>query len=143
MRILSIDPGSRRIGLAISDPTGTIANPLMVLMHESREVDADLIAREVLKNEVDLVIVGQSIDDNGEPTFEGRRAARLARALSRKVTIPVEFWNESFSTQEAKKARVMMGGSRRKRSGHLDDLAATVILQSYLDSLSMAKDRSG
>jgi putative Holliday junction resolvase len=129
--------------VAISDPTGTIANPLLVLTHRSREVDTDFIAREVVKNDVDLIVVGQSLDDNGEPTFEGRRAARLAQALSRKVTIPVEFWNESFSTQDAKKARVMMGGSKKKRSGHLDDLAATVILQSWLDAHSITKDRSG
>lgn len=143
MRIMSIDPGSRHIGLAISDLSGTIANPLMVLTHRSRDVDTDLIAREVIKNEVDLIVIGQSLDDNGKPTFEGRRAARLARTMSRKISVPVEFWNESFSTQDAKKARVMMGGSKKKRSGHLDALAATVILQSYLDARSVTKERSG
>lgn len=140
MRIMSIDPGSKHIGLAISDPTGTIANPLMILIHKSRESDSDNIAREVLKNEIELIVIGQSLDENGEPTYEGRRSTRIARSLARKVTVPVKFWNESFSTQDAKRARIMMGGARKKRSGHLDDLAATVILQSFLDSRSGQKD---
>jgi putative Holliday junction resolvase len=142
MRVLSIDPGSKHIGLAISDPTGTIANPLMILKHISRESDTDLIAQEILNNKVELIIVGQSLDDNGEPTYEGRRSIRIAQALARKVSVPLRFWNESFSTQEAKRARVMMGGSRRKRAGHLDDLAATVILQSFLDAQSVDKESS-
>jgi len=142
MRIMSIDPGSRHIGLAISDPTGTIANPWMILKHKSRESDTDFIALEVLNKDIELIVVGQSLDDNGEPTFEGRRSARIAQALARKVTIPVEFWNESFSTHDAKRARIMMGGSRKKRAGHLDDLAATVILQSYLDARSGKKENS-
>ena len=142
MRIMSLDPGSKNIGLAISDPTGTIANPLMVLKHVSRESDTDIIAREVLNNDIDLIIVGQSVDDNGEPTYEGRRSARIAQALARKVNIPVKFWNESFSTHDAKRARIMMGGSRKKRSGHLDDLAATIILQSYLDARLATKETS-
>jgi len=142
MRIMSLDPGSKNIGLAISDPTGTIANPLMILKHKSRESDTDFIAQEVLNNNIDLVIVGQSLDNNGEPTFEGRRSARIAQSLARKVTVPVKFWNESFSTQDAKRARVIMGGSRKKRSGHLDDLAATIILQSYLDARLVTKENS-
>jgi putative Holliday junction resolvase len=139
---MSIDPGSKNIGLAISDPTGTIANPFMVLKHRSREEDTDFIAQQVLDNQIDLIIVGQSLDDHGEPTYEGRRSARLAKVLSQKVSIPVKLWNESFSTQEAKRARILMGGSRKKRSGHLDALAAAVILQSYLDMEANKKENS-
>ena len=139
---MSIDPGSINIGLAISDPTGTIANPFMVLKHRSREEDTDFIAQQVLDNQINLIIVGQSLDDHGEPTYEGRRSARLAKVLSQKVSIPVKLWNESFSTQEAKRARILMGGSRKKRSGHLDALAAAVILQSYLDMEANKKENS-
>lgn len=143
MRIMSLDPGSKNLGLAISDPTGTIANPLMILKHKSREEDTDFIAQLVLDRDIELIIIGQSLDDNGEPTFEGKRSARIARVLTRKVAIPVKLWNESFSTQDARRARIMMGGSRKKRSGHLDDLAATVILQSYLDAPSNRKENFG
>jgi putative Holliday junction resolvase len=134
MRILGIDPGSKRIGLAIGDPTGTIANPLTVVLHVSRLVDAAAVAELATSHEVGLIVVGQSFDDDGNPSFEGRRSRRFAEALKTQTGIPVVLWEESFTTQDARSARIQMGVSRKKRSGHLDDLAATLLLQSYLDA---------
>jgi len=134
MRILAVDPGSKRIGLAISDPTGTIANPLMVIEHVARVVDAAAVAEMAISHQAGLIIIGQSFDDNGTPSFEGRRSSRFAEALKTQTTIPVMLWEESFTTQDARLARIQMGASRKRRSGHLDDLAATVLLQSYLDA---------
>ena len=134
MRILAIDPGSKRIGLAISDPTGTIANPLTVLSHVSRPVDAAVVAELATSHAVGLIVIGQSFDDDGNPSFEGRRSARFAAAIKTQASIPVVLWEESFTTQDARSARIRMGVSRKNRSGHLDDLAATVLLQSYLDA---------
>ena len=74
------------------------------------------------------------IDENGKPNFEGRRSARFAKVLRTQTNLPVKLWDESYSTQYARQARIQMGVSRKKRSGHLDDIAATVILQSYLDA---------
>jgi len=137
MRILAVDPGSKNIGLAISDPTGTIANPLMILKHISRDRDADMIIEQAISNAAVTIIIGQSVDEeDGSPTFEGRRSARLARTISRKTSLQVELWDESGSTREAKQTRRMMGVSRKKRVGHLDELAATFILQSYLNENS-------
>ena len=133
MRILGVDPGEKRIGIAVSDPTGTIANPLTVVKHVSRPVDAAAIAALAAEHEAGLIVVGQSLDENGEPTFEGRRAARLAAAIRKQCDLPVELWDEGFSTQKARAARIALGSPRKKRRGHLDDLAATVILQGYLD----------
>lgn len=140
MRILAVDPGSRNIGLAVSDPSGTIANPLVVIKHTSRERDADLIVELAVTNEVMKIIVGQSIDENGEPTFEGRRSARLASTISKRTSLPVELWDESFSTHEAMLTRRMMNVSKTKRKGHIDDLAATIILQSYLDQNTVKEE---
>jgi putative Holliday junction resolvase len=134
MRILAVDPGEKRIGVAISDETGTIANPLTVLRHVKRNLDAAQVADIARERGAELIIVGQSLDDEGKPTFEGRRAARFARALREQTDLPVLLWDEAFSTQTARAARIAMGVPRKKRAGHLDDLAATVILQSYLDS---------
>jgi putative Holliday junction resolvase len=134
MRILAVDPGSKRIGLALSDLTGTIANPLMVVQHVARLVDAAAVAEVAASQEVGLIVVGQSLDDDGNPSFEGRRASRFAEALKTQTTIPVVLWEESFTTRDARSARIQMGVPRRKRTGHLDDLAATVLLQSYLDA---------
>jgi len=136
MRILAVDPGSKRIGLAISDPTGTIANPLTVLEHVARLIDAAAVAELAKINGAVLIVVGQSLDDKGQPTFEGRRAGRFAEILKAQTDLPVVFWDESFTTQEARAARIAMGVSRKNRQGHLDSLAATVLLQSYLDANS-------
>jgi len=134
MRILAVDPGSKRIGLALSDPTGTIANPLTVLNHVARLLDAAAVAELAKTNGAGLIIVGQSLDDDGHPTFEGRRAGRFAEALKTQTNLPVVYWDESFTTQDARAARIAMGVSRKNRLGHLDSVAATVLLQSYLDA---------
>ena len=142
MRILGVDPGSKYIGLAISDPTGTIANPLMVIEHRSKEVDADQIANQVKIHSVERIVIGQSIDAEGLPTFEGRKSTRLAGLLQRKVFRQVILWNEGFSTQDVRKAKIMMGVSKKDRKGHFDELAATIILQSYLDSLGIISENT-
>lgn len=134
MRILAVDPGSKRIGLAISDPTGTIANPLTVIQHVARLVDAAAVAELAASHAAGLIVVGQSFEEDGNPSFEGRRSLRFSEALKTQTTIPVVLWEESFTTQDARQARIQMGVSRKNRSGHLDDLAATVLLQSFLDA---------
>ncbi len=136
MRILAVDPGEKRLGIAISDPTATIANPLTVLKHVARMVDAASIAQIAAEQEAGLIVVGAALDDEGESTPQSRHAERLAEAIRQQAPIPVQLWDESGSTQEARAARIAMGASRRKRRGHLDELAATVILQTYLDSRS-------
>jgi putative holliday junction resolvase len=133
-RILAVDPGDKRIGLAISDQTGTIANPFKVIKHVSRPLDAAQIAFEAGEQQARLIIVGQALDQEGLVGPRARTASRLAEAVRLQTEIPVELWDESGSTQEARAARLSMGVSRRKRSGHLDELAATIILQSYLDA---------
>lgn len=133
-RILAVDPGDVHIGLAISDPTGTIANPLQVLNHVSRLVDAAGIARLAQENGVELIVVGQAFDEEGLPNLSGRKASRLAEAIQTQTSIPVRLWDESGSTQAARSARIALGVRRSKRRGHMDDLAAVVILQTYLDA---------
>jgi putative Holliday junction resolvase len=134
MRILAVDPGDKRIGLALSDPSGTIANPLSVLRHISRPLDAAQIAQIAAEQGAAEIVVGQALDEDGQPTPEGRKAARLAEAIQAQTNLLVRLWDESGSTQAAQQARRAMGVIRRQRQGHLDQLAATVILQSYLDS---------
>ncbi len=134
MRILAVDPGSKRIGLALSDPTGTIAGPLTVIPHIARLVDAAAVAEAAAAHQVELIVVGQSFDEEGKPSFEGRRSARFAETLKTQTDIPVRLWDESLTTRDARSTRLQMGVSRKDRSGHLDSLAATILLQSYLDA---------
>ncbi len=133
MRILAVDHGEKRIGLAVSDLTGTVANPLKVVEHVSRVIDAAQVAEIATQNQVELIVVGQSFDEEGHPNLAGRRAGRFAEALKTQTQIPIALWDESFSTQDARTARIELGVSRKKRAGHLDELAAVMILQSYLD----------
>lgn len=134
MRILAVDHGEKRIGLAISDLTGTIASPLNVIKHVSRIIDAAHVAEIANQNDVKLIIIGQSYDEEGKPNLAGRRAGRFADELKNQTNIPIEMVDESFSTQDARNARIELGVSRKKRAGHQDEYAAVVILQSYLES---------
>ncbi len=134
MRILAVDHGEKRIGLALSDPTATLASPLTVINHVSRLMDAAQVANIASENEADLIVIGQSFDEEGEPNLAGRRAAKFAQALKEQTQIPIVLWDESFSTQDARAARIEMGSSRKQRGGHQDALAATMILRSYLES---------
>jgi putative Holliday junction resolvase len=134
MRILAVDPGEKYYGIALSDPTGTVASPLIIIEHISRLLDAAAIIDLAQQHQAEMIVIGQSLDENGSSTPQSRRANRLADVIRQQSTLPVLMWDESFSTLEARQARIVMGTTRKKRRGHLDDLAATVILQSYLDS---------
>jgi putative Holliday junction resolvase len=133
-KIMAIDPGAERIGVAISDLTATIANPLTVIKHVQRNKDAERIVTIALEKSVKLIVIGQAFYSNGEPNPSGRKSARLAEAIMQITDIPVVLWDEHESTQLARKARREMG-VKKKQNSHMDDLAATIILQSYLDSL--------
>jgi putative holliday junction resolvase len=133
-RILAVDPGEKKIGIAMSDPTGSIAKPLKVILHVSRLIDAAAIAQFATENQVALIVIGQALGGDGEMTSQARHSSKLGEAIQIQTNIPVVFWDESGSTQEARSVRVEMGVVRNKRSGHLDDVAAAVILQSYLDA---------
>jgi putative Holliday junction resolvase len=137
MRILAVDPGEKRIGLALSDPTGTVARPLSVIKHVSRLLDAAQVADAATQNDVGLIVIGQSFDEEGNPNLAGRRAAKFAEALKEQTNIPIELFDESFSTQDARATRIEMGVSRKKRSGHMDELAAVMILRSYLEAKNL------
>jgi putative Holliday junction resolvase len=134
MRILAIDPGEKRIGLALSDPTGRIASPLTILEHVSRLIDAATIAQIANDNQAGCILVGQALDADNRPTYQSRRSVRLAKAIQQQTTLPVLLWDESGSSQTAREIRLKAGVSRNKRREHLDDLAAAAILQSYLDA---------
>lgn len=133
MRILGIDPGEKNIGIAISDPTGSLARPLLVLPHASRKLDARRIIEIAEKEGAGKIVIGQATDLDGKPNFSGRKAARLAAEIRSASSLPVELWDESFSTQQAVQNKIKSGAGPKNRQGHLDEVAAAIILQSYLD----------
>ncbi len=132
-RIMAVDPGEKRIGLAISDETGTLARGLIVIKHESLKMDCLKIADLAQMNAVKRIIVGSPISEDGEERPQTRHAQKVAESLAECTGLPVELWDESGSTQMARANRVEAGVKREKRGGHLDEVAAAVILQSWLD----------
>jgi putative Holliday junction resolvase len=133
-RILAVDPGDVRIGLAVSDPMGIIANPLLVIKHVSRDENARRIATIAAEREAVLIVVGQPLDSEGEVGPAAKKSVRLANAIRKFTETEVVLWDESGSTKAAKRAYIEMNIPKKKRRGHLDHIAATIILQSYLDS---------
>lgn len=133
MRILAIDHGQKNLGLAISDETGMIARPLGVLSHTSKLVDAAQVAEQAVRQAADLIIVGISYDEAGEPNMSGRQVLNFVEVLRQQTDLPITLWDESLTTQDARAARIAAGAPRKKRAGHLDDVAAAVLLQDYLN----------
>ena len=104
MIIIAVDPGEKRLGVAISDPTATIANPLLVIDHSSRTINAAAIARYALERGAGLIVVGQALDENNRPRHK-RGKPRAWRGRSAPTALPVLLWDESGSTQAARRAR--------------------------------------
>lgn len=133
MKVLAVDPGEVRIGLAISDPTGTLARPLQILQHIARDKDAERVAAIAAEHGVQRIIVGLALNEHGRSTRSGRKAARMAERLRGLTGLEVDLVEESFTTQKALRARQEMEFSRKKKQKAVDAEAAAVILQEYLD----------
>ncbi|MCW5878675.1 MAG: Holliday junction resolvase RuvX [Anaerolineales bacterium] len=133
MKVLAVDPGEVRIGLAISDPSGTLARPLQIIQHIARDKDAERVAAIAAEYEVERIVVGLALNEHGRPTRSGRKAARMAERLRGLTGLDVDLVEESFTTQKALRVRQEMEFSRKKKQKPVDAEAAAVILQGYLD----------
>lgn len=134
MRILAIDPGEKKTGLAVSDPTGLVARPLTTLDHKSRDDDATRIAALAAEQQAEMILVGHALDASGQPGPQARRAERLAEAIRQHTSLPVNLYDESHSTQAAQAAMLAAGKKRRDRRAQIHAVAAAALLQSYLDA---------
>lgn len=130
---MAVDWGERRIGLALSDPSGTIATPAGVIVRRigKRAPIAELVRRaEAL--EARAIVMGLPLDGEGEDTPRAVECRRVARELTRRTKLPVALLDERFTTATALRAIRDMGGSTRGRKGDVDALAAAVLLQQAL-----------
>ncbi len=134
MRILAIDYGSQRIGLALSDPTGTLARPLPFL---PAKADAKL-AREITdlakKEDVHLLLLGLPRNMDGSSGEAALKVQAFAATLGAATTIPIKLIDERLSTVQASRQLQEAGKNTRKQRGQIDSEAACVLLQGYLDS---------
>jgi putative Holliday junction resolvase len=133
MRILAIDPGLKRIGLAVSDPTGTVAHGLAILPHRSAALDSARILEIARAEDVGKILLGMSAEPGHPPDGLVRFIHRLLAALRAGSAIPVVLHDESFSTGNAQRARRERGDRLKTRRSADDSLAAAAFLQEYLD----------
>lgn len=137
MRILGVDVGRRRVGLAISDPSGTLARPLTTLSIDGdAAVERVLQEIETLKAETDglaAVVVGRPARLDGSATEQTAEVAAFVRRLREGTAIPVHEEDERLSSREAERRLALRERDWRKRKKRLDAAAAAVILQDYLD----------
>jgi len=137
MRILAVDVGEKRIGVAISDETATIALPHSVI--EAGAGDIEAVCRLAAANGVGRIVVGMPTTLQGTRGPAADRAQQFIEALRRHTTIPVVSWDERLTTVIAERAMLKGDATRRQRRRHRDKVAATVILQSYLQAHSKAR----
>ena len=125
-RILAVDPGELRLGLAVSDELGMIARPLLTIHHTTAEEDARQIVEQAEALSSRLIIVGVALNQEGLATPQSEKAMRLIERLQRLTSVPIIPYDESGTTQRA----LALGGN----DNQLDQRAAAVLLQDYLDA---------
>ena len=132
-RLLGLDAGQRRIGVAVSDPLGLLATPQGIIQAGADE-GLDEVCAWARRLEVVAVVVGLPLTMGGDEGEEARRVQAWAERLRERLPIPVVLWDERLSTAAAERAMLEGGLRRDKRKLHRDAVAAALILQSYLDA---------
>jgi len=134
MRVLALDVGDRRIGVAVSDPGRVLARSLEVIERDGTGRYLDRIMSLVEELNVGQVLVGHPLLLDGTVGHQARQAEEVASALQERIEPPVLLWDERLSTVSAERMLIERGERRAKRRQHIDAVAAAVILQSYLDA---------
>jgi putative holliday junction resolvase len=134
-RILALDLGKKRIGLAISDPLGITAQGLPNLDRINKRTDLAALDRLAVEREVGLFLMGNPINMGGAEGRQSGWVREFAAALETRTGLPVKFWDERLTTVEASRVLRESGISLEKRAAAVDRLSAVILLQSYLDSL--------
>ncbi len=132
-RVLGVDYGNRRIGLAISDAAGVVARPLATVERWNDRQAAEEIAAIAAEEKVDLIVVGLPVSLSGEESHAARAVRRFAGELEKRTLLPIAFHDERLTTAEVEKILLADDVSRAGRKRVRDQLAAALILQSYLD----------
>jgi putative holliday junction resolvase len=143
MRVLGIDPGARRIGLALSDPEGQFASPVPAVQSHGAEETVRRLAAEVARLGAERVVMGLPLRLDGSEGESARLARKLAERLQVATGVDVVLWDERLTSRAAERALAEAGvyGARRKKA--LDSVAAALLLQSYLDAERERDERGG
>jgi len=135
MRILALDHGSKRIGVAVSDPTKTIAQPLEYILAEPFADFLERLKVVLAAQEVDLLLIGLPRNMDGSYGPAAQKVQVFVAALKSAITVPIRLWDERLTSSQANKILIQGGVRRDQRKEKVDKMAAAILLQSYLDGL--------
>lgn len=142
-RILALDPGTKRIGIALSDELCWTAQPLETYARRSIEADVAHIQRLVRLHDVCEVVTGMPLRLHGGAGPEAKAVREFIEQLEKVLAVPVIAWDERFTSKAAEQMLIQANVSRKKRRGAVDRVAAALLLQSYLDGLSTGDTERG
>lgn len=134
MRLIGLDVGEARIGVAVSDPTGTLASARTVLARRPEQAVLKALQDLIEEEEAAAIIVGLPRSLSGELHGQATLVQEFAESMRKQVSVPVHFWDERLSTVAAEREMRASGAKRDKRRAMIDAVAAAIILQSYLDA---------
>jgi putative Holliday junction resolvase len=134
-RILALDLGKKRIGMAISDPLGITAQGLPNLERTNKRTDLEALGALIREREVGLVLMGNPVNMRGTEGRQSGWVREFAGEIESRLGVPVRLWDERLTSVEAGRVLRASGISIEKRAAAVDRLSAVILLQSYLDSL--------
>ena len=144
MRIMGLDVGSKTIGIALSDPDRIVSQPFSVIKRTEEDEDIKELCRIIGDKEVSLIVVGLPKRTDGSLGKSAMQVMEFAEALKEAVSVPVVTWDERFSTTAAERSLIFSNVSRQKRKGVIDSVAASIILDNYMDFLrKRSRDSQG
>ena len=133
MRIMGLDVGSVRIGIAVSDEAGMIARGLETLTRKSWERDLEQLSQLIVTNEVKQIIIGNPLNMDGNVGRQAQLVRQFMERLQKVTDVAIELWDERFSSSSAERVLIEGGMQRNKRKLVIDKVAAVIILQNFLD----------
>ena len=144
MRIMGLDVGSKTIGIALSVPDRIVSQPFSVIKRTEEDEDIKELCRIIGDKEVSLIVVGLPKRTDGSLGKSAMQVMEFAEALKEAVSVPVVTWDERFSTTAAERSLIFSNVSRQKRKGVIDSVAASIILDNYMDFLrKRSRDSQG
>ena len=145
MRILGLDYGSKTVGVAVSDPLGFTAQGMEIIRRKSENKMRQTLARIeelIAQYQVEEIVLGLPKNMNNTLGDRAEKSLELKETLERRTGLPVVMWDERLTTAEAERTLMETGVRRENRKQFLDQMAAVLILQGYLDRMNMNKDEN-
>lgn len=133
---MALDVGEKRIGIALSDPFGNFAQPYATLERSAAQADAERLVAVAREHEVATLVVGLPLHMSGEEGDMAGKIRAFAGRLGEALSLPIHYWDERLTSQEAERTLIAGGMRRGKRKQVIDQVAAVLILQGYLDSVN-------